>query len=79
MKLNLISIGLFLILIGMFLLIAGVLLPILKEKKVKGEGGFIIFVGPIPILGATSKTMFYLMIALSIFLIIFSLLILRGI
>ena len=78
MELNLIGIGTILIFIGIFLLVFGVLMQF-KERKIKSEGGFAIFIGPIPIIGATSKTMFYLMIALSIFLIIFSLLILRGI
>jgi len=63
-------VGIALIFIGFFIL----MLSLFLRAKSKAEGGFVVFVGPIPIVGATSKGMFYAMLALSIFLLLFSLL-----
>ena len=72
---QLIPIGIITIFIGVLLLLIGSIFAL--RGKTKTEGGFVVFIGPIPIVGATSKTMFYLMLALSIFLLIFSLFIIR--
>jgi len=73
---QLIPIGIITIFIGFFLLLIGSIFTL--KGRTKTEGGFVVFLGPIPIVGATSKTMFYLMLILSIFLLIFSLFIIRA-
>lgn len=64
---KLFTLGIILILIGFASLIASIILAI-KENKIKSEGGFAIFIGPIPIINATSKAMFYAMVIISIVL-----------
>jgi uncharacterized membrane protein len=74
----LITIGMLVILFGFILVIIGILTT-LKLKKTKAEGGFIFWIGPFPIIGATSKTMFYaLLIVSAIFIFLFALLNLIG-
>ena len=73
---QLIPIGIITIFIGFFLLLIGSIFTL--KGRTKTEGGFVVFLGPIPIVGASSKTMFYLMLILSIFLLIFSLFIIRA-
>ncbi len=73
---QLIPIGIITIFIGFFLLLIGSIFTL--KGRAKTEGGFVVFLGPIPIVGASSKTMFYLMLILSIFLLIFSLFIIRA-
>ncbi len=64
---NLVSIGIIVILIGFVLVLAG---TILQGGKTRTEAGGIIFIGPIPIIGATSKNMFYAVIALSLIMLV---------
>lgn len=79
MEEQLIPIGIVVILIGFTLLIIGSVLSALKSKQGKIEGGGIIFIGPIPIVGATSERMLYfILIASVIFLLLFLLLNLIG-
>ena len=72
---NLFVFGITLIVIGIFILL-GSFIQLSKMKK-KAEGGFVVFIGPIPIVGATSKLMFYLMLILSITLLIISIFLIR--
>lgn len=77
---QLISIGILIIFIGFMLVIAGSILSALKSKKTKVGGGGIIFIGPFPIMGgATSKQIFYILLAVSIILIIIFLILGRKI
>ncbi|MDI6807276.1 MAG: DUF131 domain-containing protein [Candidatus Aenigmarchaeota archaeon] len=62
----LIPVGIMIVFIGIIILIIGIVLGALKQRQAKTEGGFIFWIGPIPILGATNKTIAYLLIALSI-------------
>lgn len=72
---QLISAGIIIVFIGLAILITGMVLSAMKSKDSKVEGGFIAFIGPIPIIGATSKNMFYAVIALSVIVLIIFLLI----
>ena len=76
---RLIPLGILVILIGVVLIAIGIISLAFRSKEVKSEGGFVFFLGPIPIVGATSKTMFYLMIALSFSLLILFLILNRVI
>lgn len=60
--------GIMLIFIGIFVL----LFLFLKERQVKTQGGFAIWIGPFPIIGASSKEMFYaiLFVSLAIFILL---------
>jgi uncharacterized membrane protein len=72
-----ITAGILAILVGIGLLILGMLLTL--KSRAKAEGGFIFGIGPFPIIGATSKTMFYvLLIASIIFLLFFAIISLSG-
>jgi len=73
---NLIPLGVVAVFVGMILIVVGALLSASKQSRT--EGGFVFFLGPIPIIGATSKTMLYAVIALSIFVLIFFLIFNRG-
>lgn len=64
---NLIAIGFVVVLIGFILIILG---SILQTTKGKTEGGFIAFIGPIPIGWATSKNIFYILVILSLVVLI---------
>jgi uncharacterized membrane protein len=76
---RLITIGIIAILIGFCLLLIGTVSMLLKTKKTRAEGGFIFWIGPFPIVGATSKTMFYALLIISVmFLFLFALLNLIG-
>ncbi len=66
----LVPIDIIVILVGFVLVIAGTLLAAFRSEKPQTEGGFAIFIGPIPIIGYTNKTMFYVMISLSVLMII---------
>lgn len=67
---ELIGIGMLIILAGFILILLGSILSVLKGKT-KTESGFIFWIGPIPIIGATSKNMFYALLLVSIILFIF--------
>ncbi|MCD6403523.1 MAG: DUF131 domain-containing protein [Candidatus Aenigmarchaeota archaeon] len=58
-------VGIAFIFIGIFILIASILL----SAKSKVEGGFVVFIGPIPIVGATSKSIALVLLILSLILI----------
>ncbi|MEM5811135.1 MAG: DUF131 domain-containing protein [Candidatus Aenigmatarchaeota archaeon] len=62
-------VGIMLIFIGIFIL----LFLFLKEKQIKTQGGFAIWIGPFPIIGSSSKEMFYaiLFVSLAIFVLLF--------
>lgn len=66
---NLITIGILLIFIGIIILIIGFILAVLSEKG-DVKGGFVGFIGPIPIGFGTDKgiVMFLLVIAILIML-----------
>jgi uncharacterized protein (TIGR00304 family) len=69
-EVNLIFAGIIAVLIGIALLFTGIILQ--SKGKTKVEGGGIVFIGPIPIIGATSEKALYAVIALSvIFLLLF--------
>ncbi|OLD40386.1 MAG: hypothetical protein AUI60_04840, partial [Thaumarchaeota archaeon 13_1_40CM_2_39_4] len=63
----LIPIGIGVILVGFVLVIVGTLLAAFRSDKTQTQGGFAVFIGPIPIVGATSQTIFYVLVALSVF------------
>jgi uncharacterized membrane protein len=64
---HLILIGMVLTFVGIALVILGIVLTLLKSKQAKTEGGFILWIGPFPILGgATSKEIFYILLVISI-------------
>lgn len=67
MGLDLISIGILLTLLGFFALIVGVFL----QAKGKVEGGAVVFIGPIPIIGATSERMMWLVLSMCALFFIF--------
>lgn len=62
---QLISIGLIIIAIGFVLLLAG-LLSQARSGKTRVEGGGIVFIGPIPIIGATNKQIFHILLLMSV-------------
>jgi len=66
------SIGILVILIGFALVIVGSILTLLKSKQTKTEGGFVFFIGPFPIVGATSREMFYALLVVSIVIFVIS-------
>lgn len=55
--------GMIAILIGFILIMVG---AVLQTPRGKTEGGFVLFIGPFPIMGATSRNMLYVMIGLSV-------------
>jgi uncharacterized membrane protein len=61
---KLITAGLITILIGFFLVIVGGILAL--KSKTRAEGGFIFWIGPFPIIGATNKAMFYVLLIISV-------------
>lgn len=64
-EMNLISVGTLIIVIGFVFVFVGILSQ--TKGKAKVEGGGIVFIGPIPVLGAfTSERAFYILIAISI-------------
>jgi len=65
---KMVGIGMTLILIGFVLVFAGLILSAMRTKEARAEGGFVLFIGPLPIIGATTKTMFYVVVALSLIL-----------
>jgi len=72
-ELNLVSIGTLVILIGFALIFAGTLMQ--TKGKTKVEGGGVILIGPLPIIGATSERMLYMVLAITmIFFFVFILL-----
>jgi len=72
-EMNLITLGTLVIIVGFVLAFIGILSQV--KGKTKVEGGGIIFIGPIPIVGATSERTFYILLAVSvIFFIVFILL-----
>jgi uncharacterized membrane protein len=74
---KLITFGLITILIGFFLVVVGTVLAL--KSKTRAEGGFIFWIGPFPIIGATSKAMFYALLIISvIFLLLLAILNLIG-
>ncbi len=76
-EINLIPIGIIAVLIGVVLIFAGIMQQ--SKGKTKVEGGGVIFIGPVPIIGATSERALYFVIVLTvIFLLIFVVLNLLG-
>ena len=73
----LIPAGLIIIFVGFVLLIAGALVAFFRGEQ-NTQGGLAIFVGPIPVIGASSKEMFYFVLGLSIFLFVIFLIFNRG-
>ena len=72
-EMDLVSIGLLVIVIGFVLIFIGSFLQ--TKGKVKVEGGGVIFIGPLPIIGATSERALYIVLVMAvIFLIVFILL-----
>ncbi len=66
---QLISIGLIIMVVGFVILLAGVFSQ--AKSKTKVEGGGVDFIDPFPIfVGATSKEMFYFILAISAVIII---------
>jgi uncharacterized membrane protein len=76
---QLIPVGIVMVIIGVILIVIGGILTALKTKQTKAEGGFIFWIGPFPIVGATSKTMFYVLLLMSaIFLLLLVLINFQG-
>jgi len=74
---QLITAGLTIILIGFFLVVVGTALAL--KSRARAEGGFVFWIGPFPIIGATSKAMFYILLIISvIFLLLLAILNLIG-
>ena len=65
MEEQLIPIGMLIIFIGFLIVMIGSILTALKGRS-KTEGGFVFWIGPIPIIGATSKQMFYTVLLISL-------------
>ncbi len=61
MRSELILTGSLLIFLGFILIFFGIVL----NRKVRAEGGFILWIGPFPIFGGTSKPIIYLLLILS--------------
>ena len=56
-----------LFMIGILVIIVGVVIVFLgMQGKGKVEGGAVVFIGPLPIIGATSERMFYITLAISV-------------
>lgn len=73
-----VPLGAVIIIIGFVILLAGIVSQV-QSGKSKVEGGGVIFIGPIPVFGAaTSKEVFYILIAVSVILIIAFLLLRRN-
>ena len=62
----LIPTGIVVILIGFMLLIVATLIVVFRSEKNLAQGGFVFFIGPIPIVGATNQTMFFALVALTL-------------
>ncbi|MCS7123615.1 MAG: DUF131 domain-containing protein [Candidatus Aenigmarchaeota archaeon] len=60
-------IGLLLVITGFFLLFLSLFL---KEKSIKIQSGFSLWIGPFPIIGASSREMFYLIVFTSVLIFI---------
>lgn len=67
-EINLITMGIAAVIIGIVLLFTGIILQ--SKGKAKVEGGGVIFIGPIPIIGATSEKALYAVIALTAILLL---------
>jgi uncharacterized membrane protein len=72
---ELVLIGMLTILLGIALVIIGSILTV--KPKIKAEGGFIFWIGPIPLIGATNKRMFYAVIAITAIFLVFLLILSR--
>jgi len=57
-------------LLGILAILVGMILVIASAINSKTKGGFIVWIGPFPIIGATDKKMFYTVITLSIIFLI---------
>ena len=68
-QIDLTSAGMIAIVIGFILVFAGIFSQ--SKGKAKVEGGGIVFIGPIPIIGATSERSLYVVIALSVIFLLF--------
>jgi len=66
MSIDLATIGLLTIIAGITLVFLG----IATQQKGRVEGGAAIFIGPLPIIGATSQPTFYFLLILSIALLL---------
>jgi uncharacterized membrane protein len=72
-ELNFVTIGVLVVIIGVVLFFVGMSQQ--AKGKTKIEGGGIFFIGPIPIIGATSEKALYITLAVAvIFIIVFVLL-----
>ncbi len=69
-EVNLVSVGIMAVLIGVVLIFAGIMQQ--SKGKTKVEGGGVIFIGPIPIIGATSERALYFVIALAVIFLLIS-------
>lgn len=68
-QIDLTSLGIIAVVIGFILIFAGLFSQ--AKGKTRVEGGGIVFIGPIPIIGATSEKTLYIVIALSIIFLLF--------
>ena len=76
MNFDLITIGIIMLFFSIFLIVLGIFSKV-TSQKVKSESGFIIWIGPFPIVGASSKEMFYFLIIASLIIFIFILILLK--
>ncbi len=69
-EIDLTSVGLVVVVIGFLLIFTGIFSQ--NKGKAKVEGGGIIFIGPIPIVGATSERAFYTLLFIAVvFMVLF--------
>jgi uncharacterized membrane protein len=68
-EVNLVTIGILAVIVGFILILFG---SFLGRGKTQVEGGGVVFIGPIPIIGATSERALYIVLAVTIiFLLLF--------
>ena len=71
-EVNLVHIGILAVIVGFVLILVG---SLLGRGKMQAEGGGVVLIGPIPIIGATSERALYFVLAVTaIFLLLFVLL-----
>jgi uncharacterized membrane protein len=68
-EVNLVTIGILAVIVGFILILVG---SFFGRGKTQVEGGGVVFIGPIPIIGATSERALYIVLAITIiFLLLF--------
>ncbi len=69
MEINLIQVGVIVVVVGFVLLLIGTFSQ--TKGKTKVEGGGVVFIGPIPIIGATSEKSLYVVLSITVIFLLF--------